>query len=120
MFLAGFTSFSFTVSDVLWQSYTQITKEEHRVDSRQEMHHHVEHQRTRASETSIETKTVAGTKQVGPPPVAPRGGGDIAQVKILGEALKLVPVKQPATFRISAPDFDRDDFQVTIAGRWIS
>ncbi|KAH9369761.1 hypothetical protein HPB48_007728 [Haemaphysalis longicornis] len=43
-----------------------------------------------------------------------RRGGDIAQVKITGEALKLVPVKQPAMFRISAPDFDRDDFQVTV------
>ncbi|KAH7957046.1 hypothetical protein HPB52_014632 [Rhipicephalus sanguineus] len=93
----------------------QITKEEHRLDSRQETHHHVEHQRIRTSETSSEAKTVQGTRQAGPPPVAPRGGGDIAQVKISGEALKLVPVKQPATFRISAPDFDRDDFQVTIA-----
>ncbi|KAH7961849.1 hypothetical protein HPB52_012689 [Rhipicephalus sanguineus] len=93
----------------------QITKEEHRLDSRQETHHHIEHQRIRTSETSSEAKTVQGTRQAGPPPVAPRGGGDIAQVKISGEALKLVPVKQPATFRISAPDFDRDDFQVTIA-----
>lgn len=92
----------------------QITKEEHRLDSRQETHHHIEHQRIRTSETSSEAKTVQGTRQAGPPPVAPRGGGDIAQVKISGEALKLVPVKQPATFRISAPDFDRDDFQVTI------
>lgn len=40
--------------------------------------------------------------------------GDIAQVKISGEALKLVPVKRPTTFRISAPDFERDDFRVTV------
>ncbi|KAL1437060.1 hypothetical protein MTO96_049063 [Rhipicephalus appendiculatus] len=89
----------------------QIAKEEHRLDSRQETHHHIEHQRIRTSETSSEAKAVQGTRQAGPPPIAPRGGGDIAQVKISGEALKLVPVKQPATFRISAPDFDRDDFQ---------
>lgn len=40
--------------------------------------------------------------------------GDVSQVKICGEALKLVPVKRPTTFRITAPDFERDDFRVTV------
>ncbi|XP_064455536.1 filamin-A-like [Ornithodoros turicata] len=40
--------------------------------------------------------------------------GDVAQVKISGDALKLVPVKRPTTFKITAPEFERDDFRVTV------
>ncbi|XP_035227901.1 filamin-A-like, partial [Stegodyphus dumicola] len=39
---------------------------------------------------------------------------DITQVKAEGEGLKLVPVKQPATFVLHAPWLKQDDIQVTV------
>lgn len=93
----------------------QITKEEHRVESRQEELHRVSQQQQQQQQSVREGSSDSVTPRKATPVGTPvRRGGDIAQVKITGEALKLVPVKQPAMFRISAPDFDRDDFQVTV------
>ncbi|XP_040074680.2 filamin-A [Ixodes scapularis] len=102
------------------------TKEGDRVDGREGLQHaHL--QQLQQQQRRVVEQLASTTRESQGAPVesaarktpearqmAPARVGDVTQVKISGEALKLVPVKRPTTFRISAPDFERDDFRVTV------
>lgn len=104
------------------------TKEGDRVDGREGLQHaHL--QQLQQQQRRVVEQLASTTRESQGAPVesaarktpearqmAPARVGDVTQVKISGEALKLVPVKRPTTFRISAPDFERDDFRVTVTG----